>query len=192
MDPSPAAQDTAQILTAIRRGDRAAADRLMPHFYNELRIMAAQVLDSERRDHTLQPTALVNEAFVRLAGHLQVDWSDRAHFLAVAARAMRRILTDHARSRAAQKRGGEWNRVELDHVVAPPMLKDVDLCRLDLALTRLSELDERQARIVELRFFAGLNVEEVARVLDLSPRTIEVEWRMARAWLGRQLTDEKP
>jgi RNA polymerase sigma factor (TIGR02999 family) len=181
------ANDTEQILLAVRRGDASAAQRLLPHFYEELRVMAAQCLSNERNNHTLQPTALVHEVFVRLAGRLGVAWDGREHFLAVAARAMRRVLTDHARARGAQKRGGDRERVQIEEVVAPPMLQSVDVCRLDEALTRLAALDERQSRIVELRFFAGLSVDEAARVLELSPRTIELEWRTARAWLGRQL-----
>ncbi len=183
---------TTQILLAVRQGDRAAAERLMPHFYEELRVMAAQCLGNERANHTLQPTALVNEMFVRLAGHLNMEWDGRAHFLAVAARAMRRILTDYARARAAQKRGGEWERVQLDGVVAPPMAASVDLRKLDEALTTLGELNERQSRIVELRFFAGLTVDEAAEVLGVSPRKVDLEWRTARAWLGRRLSDAGP
>ncbi len=179
--------ETAVILQSMGQGDQSAAHRLMPHMYDELRSLAAQCLRSERNNHTLQPTALVNEVFVKFVGRDNARWEGRAHFLAVAARAMRRILTDHARARAAQKRGGDRARVELDDLVAPESLKSIDLCRLDEALTRLAELDERQSQIVELRFFAGLTVEEVARVLDLSPRTIEVEWRIARAWLASQL-----
>ena len=190
--PPPTPDETALILQAVRRGDAAAAQRLMPHFYEELRVIAAQCLQDERRNHTLQPTALVHEAFVRLVGQVDANWDGRSHFLAVAARAMRRILTDHARARAAQKRGGggERARVELEELVAPEALRNTDLCRLDEALTRLAALDQRQSDIVELRFFAGLTNDEVARVLDLSPRTIEVEWRIARAWLARRLADE--
>lgn len=169
------------------RDDDAAA-RLFPMVYDELRRLAASALKGERADHTLQPTALVHEAFLRLADLPDRQWQDRAHFVAVAARAMRRILVDHARARNAVKRGSGEIRVSLEDVDVPAGEgADVDLVTLDEALSTLAALDERQARIVELRFFGGLTVDETAVLIDLSTRTVKREWQMARAWLRREL-----
>jgi len=163
--------------------DRGAGERLFELVYPQLRALAFHLLRGERPDHTLQPTALVHEAWLKLIDQSSVDWANRAHFLGIAAQAMRRILVDHARGKKRQKRGVGWERVDLEG--APPELsgEGVDLVELDEALDRLREQSERQVRVVELRFFAGLTHEEIARVLDVSERTVEREWRMARAWL---------
>lgn len=152
----------------------------------ELRSLAGRYLAGERHGHTLQPTALVHEAFVRLAGSAGVP-ADRSEFIALAATSMRRVLVDYARARKASKRGGDRQRVALDPAQAPGERADVDLLSLDEALTKLAALDPRQARIVELRFFGGLGVEAAAQVMGVSARTVEADWRMARAWLRREL-----
>ena len=173
---------------AVPPGDDEAAARLFPMVYDELRRRAAAALKGERTDHTLQPTALVHEAFLRLADLPDRQWQDRAHFVAVAARAMRRILVDHARARKAVKRGSGEIRVSLEDIDVPAGDGvDVDLVTLDEALDGLALLDERQARIVELRFFGGLTVDETAALIDVSTRTVKREWQMARAWLRREL-----
>lgn len=161
----------------------------MPLVYSELRTIAAGQLRGERTDHTLQPTALVNEAFLRLVDQERVQWSNRSQFFAVAAKAMRRILVDHARRRRAQKRGDNPRPVPLDNVeiAVPP---DADLLELDDCLTRLEALDSRQARIVELRFFTGCTMDEIAEVLDISPSTVKRQWRLARVWLRAALDRE--
>lgn len=161
---------------------------LLPVVYDELRDLAASYLRRERVEHTLQPTALVNEAYVRLAGRSAIHVADREQFLAVAAQAMRRVLVDHARSRARAKRGGDvWSRITLDEGVTPAGGRDVDLLELDDLLDKLAARDERAARIVELRFFGGLSVEQTARLLDISVRTAENDWFVARGWLAKQL-----
>lgn len=158
--------------------------------YDELRRLAANALSRERHDHTLQPTALVHEAYLRLADEPSARWENRSHFLAVASRAMRRVLVDHARGRNAAKRGSGAARVSLEDfeqvVVAVPG-ETVDLVALDEALARLGELDPRQARIVELRFFGGLSVEDTATIVGASPRTVKRDWQLARAWLKREM-----
>jgi RNA polymerase sigma factor (TIGR02999 family) len=160
----------------------------MPLVYRDLRRRAAAYLRAERRDHTLQPTALVNEAYLRLVGQDRVTWQNRAHFFGVAAQMMRRILVDHARQHHASKRPGAGVKVTLhDHIGAAQPV-DYDVLVLDRALTELTALDPRQASIVELRFFGGLSEEEVASVLSLSRRTVTREWQTARAWLYRQMT----
>jgi len=166
------------------------AKKLMPLVYDELRQLAAGYLRSERRGHTLQPTALVHEAFMRLIDQSRVDWKGRTHFYAVGAQAMRRILIDHARARGRGKRGGDWQRVLLDEVDTPQELGDVDLVALHEALESLAALDENQARIVELRFFGGMTVEEVAHVLGVSKRKVEGDWTHAKAWLRNALDPE--
>jgi RNA polymerase sigma-70 factor, ECF subfamily len=169
-------------------GDAAAAAELFPIVYEELRRLAASALRRERTDHTLQPTALVHEAFLRLAETPGASWENRAHFVAVAARVMRRVLVDHARGRNALKRGNGEIRVPLDDVDVPAVGHDVDLVALDDALARLAMLDERQARIVELRFFGGLSVPETAALIGASERTVKRDWQVARAWLTRELS----
>ncbi|MHC4696179.1 MAG: ECF-type sigma factor [Planctomycetota bacterium] len=166
------------------------AKKLMPLVYDELRALAEEYLRSERRGHTLQPTALVHEAFMRLVDQSRVDWKGRTHFYAVGAEAMRRILIDHARARGRGKRGGEWQRVVLEDAEAAQDLHDIDLAALHDALETLATLSEQQARIVELRFFGGLTVEEVAHVLGVSKRKVEGDWTHAKAWLRSALDPE--
>ncbi|MGQ0732860.1 MAG: sigma-70 family RNA polymerase sigma factor [Acidobacteriota bacterium] len=179
-----------ELLNDASHGSERASASLFELVYEELRKVAASALKHERPDHTLQPTALVHEAYVRLAGEPQGRWSNRAHFLAVAARAMRRVLVDHARGHRARKRGSGVPRLCIEDIEAPGADPDqnLDLIRLDEALQQLATVDERQARIVELRFFGGLSVEETAAAVALSPRTVKREWQMARAWLKRRLS----
>lgn len=186
--------DLTQILVDASGGQPAdVANKLMPLVYDALRKLAAQYLRSERRGHTLQPTALVHEAFMRMVDQSRVDWRGRTHFYAVGAVAMRRILIDHARARGRGKRGGGWQRVLLDEAETPEDLRDVDLVALHDALEALAALDEEQARIVELRFFGGLTVEEVAHVLGVSKRKVEGDWTHAKAWLRSVLDpDSQP
>jgi RNA polymerase sigma factor (TIGR02999 family) len=184
-------EETTRLLLEAAGGNRAAADALLPLVYDELRAIAAQKMRSERADHTLQPTALVNEAFLRLVDQTRVQWQGRAHFCAVAASMMRRILVDHARRRDADKRGAGQRPVVLDEAFAPSGGQNpVDIVALDDLLNRLAELNERHARVVELRFFGGLTVEETAHALGISPATVKNDWRAARAWLLIHLVDE--
>lgn len=176
------------MLKAWSGGSRDAADKLMPLVYDELRKVASRYLRKERSDHTLQPTALVNEAYLKLVDISNVDWQDRAHFFAVASQVMRRILVDYARAKATDKRGGENQKLALDEAISLSSEREnPDLLALDEALNQLAEFDEQQARIVELRFFGGLSVEETAVVTGVSPATIKREWAMAKAWLYRKL-----
>lgn len=172
-----------QLLRAWRAGDRRALDQMLPLVYDELHRLAAGYLSRERADHTLQPTALVHEAYLRLISQRDVDWRNRAQFLGVAAGMMRRILVNHARDRVAAKRGGPKEQVSLSLVGAVSGVPDVDLIALEEALDRLTVLDPRKARVVELRFFGGLTTEEIAEVLDTSRPTVERDWSFARAWL---------
>ena len=183
------ADDVTRLLADWSTGDSAALEKLLPLVYNELRRQARGYLGRERRDHTLQPTALVHEAFMRLVGQREVRWQNRAHFFGVAAQLMRRILVDHARAKAAAKRGGGEAPVAIP-APEPAEQPGVDIIALDRALTRLGELDATQARVVELRYFAGLTIEETAEVLHLSPATVKREWILARAWLYAALGDE--
>lgn len=178
-----------QLLLAWSGGDRQALDRMVPLVYDELHGLAARYLGGERPDHTLQPTALVHEAYLRLVNQRQVDWRNRAQFLGVAASIMRRVLVNHARHRAAAKRGGGKEHVSLSLVEAPSGGADIELVALEEALRRLEELDSRKARVVELRFFGGLTMEEVAEVLEISRATVEREWSFARAWLFDALAE---
>jgi RNA polymerase sigma factor (TIGR02999 family) len=181
-------QEVTLFLKAWSGGDRDAADRLILLVYDELRKLAASYISRQRPDFTLQPTALVHEAYVKLIDVSQVDWKDRAHFFAVAARTMRNILVDHARAAAADKRGGGAQKIDLDAAIGfPDRRTDIDLLALDEALTQLALQDEMQSRTVELRFFGGLTVEETATVLNISPATVKREWATARAWLYRQM-----
>ena len=179
--------DVTQLLQQWSSGQEQALDRLLPQIHDELRKLAASYLRRERPDHTLQPTALVNEAFLKLVDQRTAKWQNRAHFFGIAAQAMRRILVDHARSHAADKRGGAFRKVPLDDVNVIGPAVDVDLLALDEALTRLAILDPQQSRVVELRFFGGLTLEETAEVMRLSPATVGREWRMAKAWLSAEL-----
>lgn len=184
------AGEVTRLLNEVARGHKGAEERLIPLVYAELRKLAGHYMRAESASHTLQPTALVHEAYLRLAGPTRTDWESRAHFFGVAAKVMRQILVDHARSRDAAKRGGGVTPLPLDKLGEGPgtPATPVDLLDLDEALTRLALLDERQARIVELRYFTGLTVEDTAQLLDLSPRTVKREWRLARAWLYGELT----
>ena len=177
-------------VTALLRdwsgGDRAALERLMPIVYQELRRLAASYLRVERPDHTLQPTALVHEAYLRLVEQRGVSWQNRAHFFGIAAQMMRRILVDHARRRQAAKRDAKALRLQTSWDGGESG-RDPELLALDQALCGLESLDARQARIVELRFFGGLTVEETAEVAGVSPATVKREWRTARAWLAREI-----
>ena len=175
------------LLRAWSDGDPQALEHLLPLVEAELRRLARGYMSRERRDHTLQPTALINEAFIRLAGAKSLRWQDRAHFFGISARLMRRVLVDHARARGFQKRGARAERVPLDEVSIPAPEPPVDIVALDLALEALATKDERKSRIVELRFFGGLSVEETAEVLQVSPDTVKRDWRMAKLWLLRQL-----
>lgn len=185
------AADRAQttiLLTQAQAGDARAAERLAPQVYEELRRLAAVYLRGERPDHTLQPTALVHEAYLRLIDASRVDWCDRAHFFRTAARAMRRVLVDHARARGAEKRAGAWQRITLAGLDPESAGPDFELLALDELLERLAVLHERHAQVVELRFFGGLTIAETAVALGVSETTVEDDWAMARAWLQRQLT----
>jgi len=184
----PDGEDITQILKAAGSGDGSAIARLMPLVYDELRALADSYLQRERSDHTLQATALVHEVYVRLVRQEDVEWKNRAHFFAVAAQAIRRILVDHARRHHRLKRGGDRQRVRLELDAALTQERDLDLLALDEALDRLAHLSERQARIVELRFFGGIGLKEIAEVLGVSPRTVDGDWSMARAWLRRELS----
>jgi len=168
-------------------GDAAGLDALFPLVYDELHALAARYLRGERPDHTLQPTALVHEAYMRLTDQRCVDWSNRAQFFGIAAETMRRILVNHAHAHRAAKRGGGATPVTLDDAGLAAEAPDVDLVALDEALTALAGLDARQARVVELRYFAGLSIEETADVLAISPATVKREWSVARAYLNREL-----
>ncbi len=188
MPSAGASPDVTQLLLNWSKGDQAALEELMPLVYNELRRLASAYLRRERPNHTLQSTALVHEAFMRLVNQQEVQWQSRAHFFAIAAQMIRRILVDHARSQRAEKRGSGAVKLELDAALAIPLKTDVDLVLLNDARDRLAEMDPRQSRLVELRFFAGLSIEETAQVMQLSPATIKREWNAARAWLFREIS----
>lgn len=182
--------DATRIFAELKAGDESAAQRLLAHVYPELHALAARYFHQQPASHTLQPTALVHEAFMRLIDQSGSAWNDREHFFAVAATAMRQILTDHARRRRAVKRGGDRAQLSLESSSEPSEDAPVDLIDLDEALSRLAELDARKHRVVELRYFGGLTVDEVARVLQLSKTTVESEWRAARAWLNAELSED--
>jgi RNA polymerase sigma-70 factor (ECF subfamily) len=177
-----------QLLLKWSDGDSSARERLMPLVYDELRRLAAKYLRQERANHTLQPTALVNEAYLLLIDQQKVEWQNRAQFFGLAARLMRNILVDHARTHKAAKRGGEHYRVSLSRADRLSEKPDVDLVALHETLERLAAHDPQKSQIVELRFFGGLTIEETAEVLDISHATVEREWKMARAWLRRELS----
>ena len=177
-----------RIFESINAGDRSAVDQLIPFVYGELRALAGSFLSRERPDHTFQPSDLVNEAYLRLVDQDRVDWQGKTHFFAVGAQAMRRILVDHARSKLRKKRGERPQRVELTESLRISTEREGDVLALEEALERLEKVDADQARIVELRFFGGLTVSEVAEVMQVSKRTVEREWVMIRAWLRRELS----
>ena len=180
------ANEVTGLLGEWRRGNREALERLIPIVYAELREIADRYLRRERGGHTLQPTALVHEAWIRLADQ-NAPFQNRAHFFGVAAEIMRRLLVDHARRKQAEKRGGAAETIRLEDGMDFPESRDLDLVALDDALRALAQFDERQSRIVELRFFAGLDIDETAEALGISPATVKREWRVARAWLLREL-----
>jgi RNA polymerase sigma-70 factor, ECF subfamily len=175
------------LLQEWRGGDQSALDDLVPLVHDELRRLARRQMRRERRDHTLQTSALINEAYLRLAGVRRMHWRDRTHFFAMASRLMRRVLVDHARGRRYLKRGGDGRKVALDEIVDVAAEPQRDLVALDAALSALEALDARKSRVVELRFFGGLTVEETADVLRVHPDTVTRDWRFAKAWLLRQL-----
>lgn len=193
MDMSNAEADITLLLRAASSGSRGDLDALMAAVYSDMRRLAAAHLGSERRDHTLSPTALVHEAYIKLIDQRKTDWNDRLHFFALGARVIRRILIDHARARDAQKRGGAIDhtmiRLGVQDVAAPE--RDVDLIALDEALQDLSRLDERQARIVELRYFGGCTLDEIAELLGVGRRTVDRDWHAAKAWLMVRLADHE-
>jgi RNA polymerase sigma factor (TIGR02999 family) len=176
-----------QLLTALSDGDKNTRDKLFELVYDELRQQASAYLRHERRDHTLQTTDLVHEAYFKLVDQKQVEWQNRAHFFGVAAQAMRRILVDYARGHQAAKRGGGQAKISLHETAILPNEHPEEMVALDEALTRLAAIDERQSRIVELRFFGGRTIEETAQILALSVATVKREWNMARAWLYREM-----
>jgi RNA polymerase sigma-70 factor, ECF subfamily len=184
MDSQPG--EITQLLQAMHTGDRSAADKLLPLVYKELHRLAAAYMRRERPDHTLQPTALINEAYLRLAGE-DVDWNGRAHFIGLAAHVMRQVLVDHARAHKAERRAGGLRRVDMDEnlAIAPERLGEIQF--IDEALERLARRNQRQARVVELRYFGGLSVEQIASVLGIAPRSVKRDWSLARIWLHREL-----
>ena len=184
--------DVTALLHAWSEGDLHARDRLMPLVYEELRRRAAAYLRRERHDHTLQPTALVHEAYLRLVDQHRAVWQNRAQFLAVASQMMRRILVDRARARHMAKRSGRWARVTLSDAVAARSGVDVDVLDLDNALTRLAAFDARKSQIAELRFFGGLSLQETSHALGLSVATVERDWQATRAWLFKELAGGNP
>ena len=184
------AGEVTRLLRVWRAGDRDALDALVPHVYQELKRVAHYQLQKERPNHTLQSAALVNEAYARLVGQESIGFESRSHFFAVAAQLMRQILVDYARRHRAEKRGGGVCMLTLDDAMAMPQRKSLDVVALDDALTRLSEIDPRQSRVVELRFFAGLSLEETAQALEVGPATVQRDWTAARAWLHRELSRE--
>jgi RNA polymerase sigma-70 factor (ECF subfamily) len=183
------ARDVTQMLLAWSAGEPGAEERLFPLVYDELKLMARRYLRREREGHTLQPTALVNEAYLRLIDQTRVSWQNRAQFFGVAATMMRRILVNHARSLAAGKRGGAARRLSIRDATVSTEQDATDLLALDEALTRLAAIDERKSRVVELLYFGGLENREAAEVLGVSDKTVERDWRMARLWLYRELTE---
>jgi RNA polymerase sigma factor (TIGR02999 family) len=187
----PATKDITRLLEQLRAGDRNAVADLVPLLYDELRQLASKYLRRERPGHTLQATALVHEAYLRLVDQKDVGWQNRSHFFGVAAQQMRRILVDHARHRHAAKRGGAAPKVALDEALVVSDQAAEDVLQLNELLTRLAELDEQQARVVELRVFGGLTVEEAAEALDISPATVKRDWAMAKAWLTREIQRER-
>jgi RNA polymerase sigma factor (TIGR02999 family) len=187
---TPSSQSITQLLIEWRDGDQTALDRLIPLVHRELRRLAHHYLKQERPEHTLQTTALVNEAYLKLVDHKGMHWQNRSHFFAVAAQAMRRILVDHARSRDALKRGGGLPKIPLDTAAAVADTQAANLLALNDALDELALLDARKSRIVELRYFGGMTVEETAEVVGLSPATVNREWKSAKTWLLRTMSQQ--
>jgi RNA polymerase sigma factor (TIGR02999 family) len=185
---STSTSDVTKLLQDWGKGDTSALEKLIPLVFEDLRQIARRLFQRETDGHTLQPTALVSEVYIRLMDQRKIHWQNREQFLGVAALMMRRILVDYAKGRQAAKRGSGVPKVPLDETIAVPDLREVDVVGLDEALSRLAEIDPRQSRIVELRFFMGLSNEEIADVLDISVTTVKREWRFARLWLFRELT----
>lgn len=184
------AKDVTDLLNDLSKGDQNALNQLMPLVYDELRRLASRYLRHERRGHTLQTTALVHEAYLKLVEQKHASWENRIQFFAAAAQVMRHILVDYARSRRAFKRGGDFCRLSLDEAVLSSKEKDADLLTLNEALNSLAAIDIQQSRVVELRVFGGLTVEETAEALGVSPRTVKREWSMAKAWLHKKMKDQ--
>ena len=185
--PSPPGKVT-ELLLELSGGNRTVVDELIPFLYAELKRIASAQLRAERPEHTLQATALVHEAYLKLVDQRQVNWQNRAHFFGVAAQVMRRILMDYAKGRAREKRGGDVHKTSLDEALVVSYDRTYELLDIDEALGRLEALDRRQAQVVEMRFFGGLSVEETAEALGVSAPTVKREWAMARAWLHRELS----
>jgi RNA polymerase sigma factor (TIGR02999 family) len=190
MEPPDPTQITNLLLKLSRRNRDAVAAKLMPLVYEDLRRLARKYFRHERPDHTLQPTALVHEAYIRLVDQTRVSWQDRTHFFAVAAKVMRRILVDYARARQRARRGGKRRRIEFDSELSPANLAEFDILAMHEAVEQLAVLDKRQAQIVEMRFFAGMTVDEVAEALGVSRRTVEGDWTHAKAWLRTRFARE--
>ena len=188
----PAAHEVTELLTAWSRGDEAALEKLTPLVYDELHRTAHRYMTRELAGHTLQTTALINEVFLRLVDARGIGWQDRAHFLAICARLMRRVLTDFARSKAYFRRGGDSPHVGLDGVLLVSRDPPTDLLALDDSLNALAVIDPRKSRVVELRFFGGLSVEETAEVLKVSPDTVKRDWKLAKVWLVREMGGKRP
>jgi len=188
----PSAHEITRLLQAWTEGEQSALDRLIPLVYQELHRLAHHYMGRERSGHTLQTTALLNEAYLRLVDSAKPSWQSRAHFFAVSAQVMRRILVDWARSRQAVKRGGQERPLELEEALVIADAPGADLVGLDDALKALAALDQRKSEVVELRFFGGLSVEEAAEVLKISPETVMRDWKFAKSWLRRELSKEKP
>jgi RNA polymerase sigma-70 factor (ECF subfamily) len=184
------AHDVTLLLARVSEGDNSAPGKLLELVYEDLRHLAAAYMQDERADHTLQATALVHEAYLRMVDWKNVNWENRAQFFAVAAQVMRRVLVDHARGKNAAKREGSQHKLALDEAVSFAAEKEFDVLALEEALLSLEELDPRQAKIVELRFFGGLSIEEVAHVLRISPTTVKREWTIAKAWFQRELSQK--
>lgn len=187
--PTMSPQEVTQLLGDWGKGDRSALDKLFPLVHDELRRIARRQMNQERAGHTLQATALVHEAYVKLAGQKEFEWQNRGHFFAVCAQVMRHILIDHARSHARDKRGGGAIQVSLDDAELMSPEQAEHLVALDEALSFLEQVDAQKSRIVELRYFGGLNIDETAEVLDISPRTVRREWQRSKAWLYRMITE---
>src|SRR6266705_2980055 len=188
MAPSP--HEVTQLLVAWSNGDEGARDRLMPFVYEELRRLAHQYMNRERSGHTLQTSALVNEAFLRLVDQRNVHWQNRAHFFGIAAQMMRRILVDYARNRRYAKRGGSVRQVSFNEALIVSAERSTEIVALDEALKGLAKLDQRKSQIVELRFFGGLSIDETAKALGVSPGTVMRDWTFAKAWLRREMTND--
>ncbi|MFN0120564.1 MAG: sigma-70 family RNA polymerase sigma factor [Blastocatellia bacterium] len=187
----PSSYEVTELLLAWNRGDDAALQRLMPLVYDELRRLAHHYMGGERHGHVLQTTALVNEAYLRLIDASRVQWQNRAHFFAVSAQLMRRVLVDFARNRNFQKRGGGAIQVSLDDIMIGTTERSGDLVALDDALNALAQTDDRAGKVVELRFFGGLSIEETAEVLNISPETVKRDWSYAKAWLLREISGDR-